>query len=56
MPRFLIKTTDSTRNILGEYMTIHDDSLYVYGKDDELVGYYKMEQVIMADKTEGSKA
>jgi hypothetical protein len=51
MPRFLIKTPDSTRNIQGEYMTIHGDTLYIYGKDDELVGLYKLDQVILADKT-----
>ena len=51
MPRFLIVTSDHTRNIQGEYMTIHGDTLYIYGKDDELAGLYKLDQVVMADKT-----
>lgn len=51
MPRFLIVTPEHTRNIVGEYMTIHGDTLYIYGKDDELVGFYKLDQVILADKT-----
>ena len=51
MPRFLIKTPDSTRNIVGEYMTIAGDTLYIYGVGDELVGLYKLDQVILADKT-----
>ena len=30
---------------------LHGDTLYIYGKDDELVGLYKLDQVILADKT-----
>lgn len=51
MARFLVKTSDSTRNIQGVYMTIHGDYLYIYGEGDELVGMYKLDQIIIADKT-----
>lgn len=51
MSKFMIKLSEVTRIIQGKYMTVHGDTLYIYGEDDELVGLYKLDQVVMADKT-----
>jgi hypothetical protein len=49
---FYVRTDQSVAILKGDYMTIADDTLFIY-KGDELIGMFKTSAIIDAHKTEG---
>lgn len=53
MAKFRIKTAeDGTRILSGTHMELIDDVLYVFDQG-EMIGYFRADCVVSADKTEG---